>query len=434
MPEEFLGLSIEVWKYASMPVISAIVGYVTNVVAIYMMFHPIEFIGLKEPFLGWQGIVPRKVAKMAGIAVETITEQLITEQEIFERMDPYRVAEELEGPMLEMIEEITDAVMMRHQPALWNSLPAGVKRQIVLRIQGDAPEVVAEVMDDVRHNIRELFNLKDMVVTHLVANKPLVNRIFLETGHAEFKFIARSGLYFGFLFGCIQMGVWVFYKAWWLLPAFGLMVGWATNWLALKMIFNPKEIVRVGPFNVQGLFHKRQPEVARDYGNLVADEVVTPANILEAILRGTYSDRIVTLIEGHVQRAIDEQTGIARPFVTFAVGSEEYRKIQQTAVDEIVRRMPDALQHVTKYAEEAMQIRETLVTRLQGLPPMEFEGMLRPAFEEDEWILIAVGAALGFVVGWFQLVVLFGEEFARAFGEDGAQQAAVTLMRAAGLA
>lgn len=416
MPADFLGISIEAWKYISMPVISAIVGYVTNVVAIKMMFYPIEFIGVAEPYLGWQGIVPRKVAKMAGISVNTITEKLINEQEIFDRMDPDRVAEELEGPLLSIVDQITNQVMLKHQPTLWESLPETVKRTIVRRIQADAPEVVAEIMQDVRSNIRELFNLKDMVVSNLVANKPLVNRIFIETGHAEFKFIGRSGLYFGFLFGCVQMAVWVFYKGWWLLPAFGLMVGWATNWLALKMIFNPKELWRVGPFKVQGLFHKRQYEVARDYGNLVADEVVTPAKILEAILRGTYSDRIATLIEKHVERAIDEQAGYAKPFVAMAVGSRRYREIQQSAVDQIVLEMPEALQHVTAYAEEAMNIRETLITRLQALDSTEFEGMLRPAFEEDEWILIAVGAALGFAVGWFQLIVLFGDEFAAAFG------------------
>ncbi|TPS15715.1 DUF445 domain-containing protein, partial [Acinetobacter baumannii] len=35
--------------------------------------------------------------------------------------------------------------------------------------------------------------------------------------------------------------------------------------------------------------------------------------------------------------------------------------------------------------------------------PSEFEGMLRPAFKEDEWALIAVGAVLGFVVGELQI-------------------------------
>ena len=39
----FLGTAT-FWKYASMPFISAIIGYITNRVAIWMMFHPIQFI------------------------------------------------------------------------------------------------------------------------------------------------------------------------------------------------------------------------------------------------------------------------------------------------------------------------------------------------------------------------------------------------------
>lgn len=413
---EFLGVSMVVWKYASMPVISAFVGYITNVVAIYMMFHPIKFIGLKEPFLGWQGIVPRKAAKMAGIAVDTITEKLLSEEEMFSRMDPERVAEELEGPLVAMIDDITDAVMLEHQPTLWQNLPAGIKKQIVGRIQREAPVVVADIMEEVRANVGQMFDLKDMVVNNLVRNKPLINRVFQEAGHAEFKFIAHSGLYFGFLFGFIQMAVWVFYKAWWQLPAAGLIVGYVTNFLALKMVFNPKEETRIGPFRIQGLFHKRQQEVARDYGDLVADEIVTPANILDAILHGPYADKLVAMIGRHVQDAIDEQTSIAQPVITWSVGSRRYQRMKDSAVNAVVAKMPDTLQHVTDYAEEAMAIRETLVTRLQALQSTEFEGMLRPAFEEDEWILIAVGAALGFAVGWFQLIILFADQLKAAFG------------------
>lgn len=412
----FLGLGLETWKYISMPVISAVVGYVTNVIAIRMMFHPLEFIGIKEPILGWQGIVPRKCAKMAGIAVDTITSKLLDEEEIFSRLDPQRIADELEQPTLAMVDEITEAVMRRHQPLLWESLPGAIKRQIIRRVQGEAPEVIAEVMGEVRTNIRQMFDLKDMVVSSLVRDKPLLNRIFKETGRAEFKFIGRSGLYFGFLFGCVQMGVWVFYQSWWLLPAFGLLVGYATNWVALKMIFNPKELWRIGPFSVQGLFHKRQMEVARDYGELVSQEILTPGNILEAILKGPYADKLFALVGRHVQEAIDDSTSVARPFVAWTVGTRNYRLMKESAISEVLARMPVALQHVTDYAEDAMQIRETLVTRLQALNSTDFEGMLRPAFEEDEWILIAVGAALGFAVGWFQLIVLFGSEFAAAFG------------------
>jgi hypothetical protein len=44
---------------------------------------------------------------------------------------------------------------------------------------------------------------------------------------------------------------------------------------------------------------------------------------------------------------------------------------------------------------------------MAGLPPDEFEAVLRPAFQEDEWILILVGAVLGGLAGLGQLVFLF---------------------------
>lgn len=412
--------------YLSMPIISAAVGYVTNVVAIYMMFHPIEFLGIKVKgwpnILGWQGIIPRRAAHMASVCVDTITKHLITQEEMFARLDAARIADELEGPMNAMIEEITDKVMLEHQPTLWESLPQIVKRQIYARIKKEMPGVISEIMGEIKVNINRMYDLKDMVVTNLMRDKALLNRIFAEVGHAEFKFIARSGIYFGGLFGFVQMCIWVFYKEWWILPLNGLIVGYATNWLALQMIFNPKEVVRVGPFNIQGLFMKRQEEVARDFGGLVADQVITPANIIEAILKGPYSDKVFAVVGRHVQRTIDEQTSVAKPFVTFTVGTQAYREMKASAVDKIISGLPDALHHVERYADDALDLRNTLSTRLAGLPPRDFEGMLRPAFEQDEWILIAVGAALGMMVGTFQLIVLFGQQMGLWGGPDEAAE------------
>tara|TARA_R110000787_G_scaffold6770_6_gene23495 strand:+ start:5027 stop:6334 length:1308 start_codon:yes stop_codon:yes gene_type:complete len=394
--------------YLSMPIVSAVVGYVTNVVAIWMMFNPIEFFGIKPPFLGWQGIIPRRAAKMASISVDTITEHLITQEEIFSRLDADRVASELEGPLNEMIEDIVDQVMLAHQPALWESLPNMVKNQIYRRIKSEAPELITEIMETIKGNLSQMFDLKDMVITNLTRDRALLNTIFQEVGAAEFRFIGRSGLYFGFIFGIIQMCIWIFFKAWWQLPAFGLACGYATNWIALQMIFNPKEIMRIGPFNVQGLFMKRQDEVAYDYGRLVSANVLTPANIIEGVLRGPYSDKVFALIGRRVQKTIDEQSSIAKPFVAFVVGTAEYRRMKDTAVTAILQRLPDALTHIESYAEDALDLENTLATRLQSLKPAQFESMLRPAFEQDEWILITVGAVLGFFVGIFQLFAMFG--------------------------
>lgn len=408
MPTGFEDFLAQPMLYLSMPIISAIVGYGTNVVAIWMMFNPVEFIGVKPPILGWQGIIPRRAAKMASISVETITKHLITQEEIFDRLDPDKIVGALEGSINDMIEDLVDEVMLAHQPGLWESLPTFVKNRIYTRIRGEAPELISEIMSQIKNNINQMYDLKSMVITNLTRDKALLNTIFQEVGAAEFKFIGVSGLYFGFIFGIVQMSIWIFFKAWWQLPLFGLACGYATNWIALQMIFNPKELMRVGPFNVQGLFMKRQDEVAADYGRLVSSYVLTPANIIEGILTGPYSDKVFDMIGKRVKKTIDEQTSLAKPFVAFTVGTKQYQQMKETAVQGIITQLPDTLSHLESYAEEALDLENTLSTRLQSLKPEEFEGMLRPAFEQDEWILIAVGAVLGFCVGVFQLVFLFG--------------------------
>ncbi|MBF0224128.1 MAG: DUF445 domain-containing protein [Desulfobacterales bacterium] len=393
--------------YITMPFISAIVGWGTNVVALKMTFYPLEPIG-KPPFLGWQGIIPSKTAKMAGIAVDVITTKLITVEEIFSQMDPHRVASELEEPLIALIEPIIHDTMLTYSPVLWETLPRIAKEEIFRRSRKDLPKVCSEIMYDVKTRIEDLFDLRSMVIDALVRNKALMNDLFLKVGAAEFKFIERSGLYFGFIFGIVQMFIWLFWQKWWLLPLGGLIVGYATNDLALKLIFQPLLPKRIGPFTIQGLFIKRQNEVAAEYGKLVAAEILNPKNILDAILRGPGSDDLFRIIQMHVKNSVDKHAGFAKHFVQFVIGTKDYIEMKHRVCDLLMAELPKTVKSVYGYAEEALNIENILREKLQALPPSEFIGILRPAFQEDEWLLIAVGGVLGLLVGLFQLFVMFG--------------------------
>lgn len=66
----------------------------------------------------------------------------------------------------------------------------------------------AALMADVKANIREVFDLKKMVVDALVADKALLNMIFMKCGEKELKYIKVLGGKIGLVFGLIQMAIW----------------------------------------------------------------------------------------------------------------------------------------------------------------------------------------------------------------------------------
>lgn len=397
----------ELLMYLSIPITSAIIGWGTNVLALKMTFYPVEFIGIK-PYIGWQGIIPSKAKKMANLSVDLWTTRLVDVKELFAQIDPAQVAEEMRPQFDRIAKEIMDEFMAEQMPEVWSRLPESVKKVVYARISRDMPKIVNDIMADVKENIEEVFDLKGMVVGRLMQDKSLLNEIFLKCGREEFKFIERSGIYFGFLFGLVQMAVWYLYDAWWILPVFGLLVGFATNWLALKLIFEPVKPIKIFGKEFQGLFITRQNEVSAEYAAMLSNEIFTFDRIFAAIINGPTKEQFVEMISVHAKNAIDEGVGISKPVVKFITGKRNYDKMKDLVVEKTIKELPSSVKPVFPYAEEAMDLETVFREKMQALSPPEFVDFLRPVFQEDELKLILTGAFLGMAAGFGQLIFVFG--------------------------
>jgi len=390
--------------FAAMPLVAALIGYLTKVAAVHMMFEPVEFRGI-GPF-GWQGILPKRAARMASTVVDTMTRDLIDAADIVGKIDPERLAQELEGPLLDAVPRIAQEVLDGLQPGLWASLPEAAKRLVVVRIRAEAPEVLAAILTDLRENVDDVFDLKHMVVSNLIRDKVLLNEIFRAAGRKEFRFIINSGIPFGLVIGLVQAVVYLFFPNPIVLPLFGLFVGYSTDWLALKMLFHPKEPRRILGVTIHGRFLARQEEVTADYAALLSERVLTPEHFFDALLNGPYADSLFRLVRHHVHRVVDERAGPARPFVVMAVGSRQYEEMKARVVRAIEAELPTTMAHAHAYTAEALDVRNTVTEKMERMTPTQFEALLRPAFQADEWILVTVGAALGFLVGLSQDLLL----------------------------
>lgn len=398
----------EVLRYLSIPVLSAIVGWATNVLALKMTFYPLEFIGLR-PFLGWQGIIPAKAESMARRTVDLITTRLVGVQEVISRLEPARVVEVLSPGVEQMLREVIDEAMSEGHPEVWKLIPEVAREEIYRGAAADAEQVILESMVDLRLEIEDVLDLEEMAVSALLADRGFLNKIFLECGRQEFKLIERTGLYFGFVFGLILMVAWFFVDASWLMPLAGFCIGYLTNFAALKMIFEPSSPRDILGFQWQGSFLKRQTEVSEAYARLITQNIVTTENILFAIIEGPGSERLLEIVEHHVKDAAEHHDAVPGPLKYLLIGGENYQALKERVARGVVDAVPrGTLRGVEPYADEALNLEETLRTRLEGLPPEQFAGLLRPIFQEDEWKLLLVGAVLGLLVGVFQTFVVFG--------------------------
>ncbi|RBW48654.1 DUF445 domain-containing protein [Marinobacter sp. F3R11] len=399
--------SMELWQYLSIPVIAALIGWTTNWLAIRMTFYPLEFVG-KPPLLGWQGIIPSKARKMAAISVDATISKIGTVREIFQQIDPKVLATHIVYSVDPRIEEYVDELMLKEYPTLWENLPASGRRLIYDRVRKSTPKLVDNLVDEIADNVEELLDIKSMVIERLAADKQLLNRIFLECGEAEFRFIVNSGLYFGFLFGLIQMVVWYFYQNWWVLPVFGLMVGWATNWIALNVIFRPLRPLKFGGFRIQGLFLQRQPEVAESFCHIVTHEILTVGNIINAILEGPEGDRARNMVRKHIKPLVDETVGLGKTITQVAIGPASFAALKNQVGEKAVELSKTSFNNPVFETDRARAVESIMVERMAALSPVEFQDLLRPCFQEDEIKLILVGATLGFAAGICQLVFVFG--------------------------
>jgi len=88
------------------------------------------------------------------------------------------------------------------------------------------------------------------------------------------------------------------------------------------------------------------------------------------------------------------------------VGAETFQRMKQDTSEMLMARLADVIMHAESYVQTSLDIENVVGTKMQAMTPLEFEGLLRPVFKQEEWILIIVGAILGFLVGEGQLIAM----------------------------
>jgi hypothetical protein len=407
------------WRsYITIPFVAAATGWVTNQVAVWMIFYPLEFMGIPlwvqdgNPLglLGWRGIVPAKTGAMAGRLVDTLS-KLIDLPTVFARLEPSTCAYLLLPGVVQMLPGIVGALVPAAAggwaktaangvaASTWGGLPADTRGLLLARTRGFVEGTVREMQE----RIGSMVDLRGLVVGEMLLNRRVLVDLFQTVGRCELSFLVNSGLVFGFVLGLGQMLLWVLYDAPWTLALGGAVVGYLTNWIALKLIFEPVEPVAIGPWRLQGLFLTRQAAVSDEFAANLVPVTLTSEKLWGNIIGGSKAAQFDALLRRKTSEYVDGCATIlfnGRP--TELASADAWAATKAQITEQVVREFPKQLHRVHPYADGALALQPEIAQQMRQLSTSEFEQVLHPIFEEDELTLILVGGVLGLLVGYLQ--------------------------------
>jgi len=96
------------------------------------------------------------------------------------------------------------------------------------------------------------------------------------------------------------------FETWIIVPAIAGLIGWVTNWIAVKMIFRPIRPVNVLGFRVQGLVGRRQQELARAIGKVVGNHLVENQDVMRSLDKLDFTGILASVIETGLAAKVQE--------------------------------------------------------------------------------------------------------------------------------
>jgi uncharacterized membrane protein YheB (UPF0754 family) len=396
---------LTIWVVIGVPLITAFIGYITNWAAVKMIFHPREFVGVGP--IGWQGVIPARNAKFAADIAENVGE-VLSARDLASGFDPDELEVLLAGRLdAEMPAVVREAAEVIH-PGLWDDMAPEAQQMVIGQLRAEGSQLARQVVGDIGELSDELLDLKALVVDLLSGeNVDRLVRLFQRLGRKELRFIEYYGGVFGFMVGCLQVLLFGILGQWWTMPIVGVLVGLGTNWLAIQMIFRPMEPTRyLGLVTYQGMFPKRQAEIAREFAVVAEDEIFTPANLFRVLTEGEPGTRIARLVLERVSERVDQQRPMLEMLAQRPITDDQVATVKMLLVAKVTSELPHVQHELEPYLREQLGVARVVEERMAVMSKPEFERLLRGIFEEDELTLIVIGGVLGGAVGLLQGAVV----------------------------
>ena len=196
---------------------------------------------------------------------------------------------------------------------------------------------------------------------------------------------------------------------WWsiiLLPLISAFIGWVTNWVAIKMLFHPKEPVRVLGITFHGIFPKRQKQFAEKLGKLVSNELLSFSDIEQKITSPDNLKKIMPVVEKHIDEFLHAKLKEAFPMIGMFIGEKTISQLKTLFMNELETIFPVLMKSYMVNLQQELDLEQIVVSKVQAFSSDKLESILYQIMAKEFRFVEIIGGVLGLFIGIVQVLIM----------------------------
>lgn len=190
------------------------------------------------------------------------------------------------------------------------------------------------------------------------------------------------------------------------LPLIGALIGWLTNYIAIKMLFHPREEVRFLFIPMQGVFPKRQKDLARKLGQIVSEELVSVQDLTRHLKEKATSEAVLNHIAMRLEEGIATRLPRAFPMLAMLMSSDMSEKIKNFLQGQIGSLNEELIDKLSGELEKELDVHRIVEEKVAAFSSDKLEELLFSIMRREFKFVEMVGAVLGFLIGVAQVLLL----------------------------
>jgi uncharacterized membrane protein YheB (UPF0754 family) len=197
------------------------------------------------------------------------------------------------------------------------------------------------------------------------------------------------------------------YMNFWLLliPVISAFIGWFTNWIAIKMLFHPREPRKVLGITLHGIFPKRQMVFAEKLGKLVSRELLSFDDIRDKITNPENLKKLMPLIEGHIDNFLRVKLGDEMPFLSMFIGDKTINSLKTIFMQELETLFPQVMSNYAGQLQAELDLEKIVIEKVAAFSSEKLESILFEIMSKEFRFVEIIGGVIGFIIGLVQIVI-----------------------------